>query len=59
MSKDKDKAAPKFSKAQLLRSLNFTPVQKDVLQAVLKDDEMYTLDQAHKLIGEFAKRKVT
>ena len=55
----KDKAAPKFSKAQLLRSLNFTPVQKDVLRTVLKDDEQYTLDQAHKLIEDYAKRKVT
>lgn len=55
----KDKAAPKFSKRQLIRSLNFSPVQKDVLRAVLKDDDMYTLDQAHKLIEDYAKRKVT
>jgi hypothetical protein len=53
------KTAPSFSKAQLLRSYNFTPIQKDVLRAVLKDGESYTLDQAHKLIGDYAKRTVS
>ena len=52
------KTTPSFTKAQLLRSYNFTPVQKDVLRAVLKDGESYTLDQAHKLIGDYSKRTV-
>ena len=54
----KDKTAPKFSKQQLLRSLNFTLIQKDVLRAVLKDGEEYSLDQAKKAIEDYAKRTV-
>lgn len=54
----KNEAAPKFSKAQIVRSLKFTPVQKDVLRTLLQDDEGYTLDQARRVIDEFAIRKV-
>ncbi|WP_169729999.1 hypothetical protein [Thermicanus aegyptius] len=52
------KAAVKFTKEQFLKSANFTPVQKDVLSSLLKDDEAYTLDQVQKLIEDFAKRTV-
>jgi len=54
----KNQAAPKFSKQQIIRSLKIAPVQKDVLRTVLRDDETYTLDQARRLIKEFASRKV-
>lgn len=54
----KNQKAPKFSKAQIIRSLNIAPVQKDVLRTLLRDDESYTLDQARRLIKEFASRKV-
>jgi hypothetical protein len=53
------KAAVKFTKQQFLKSANFTPVRKDVLRALLKDDETYTIDQVRKLIDDYAKRKVT
>ena len=50
--------APKFTKQQFLKAANFTQVERDVLGALMKDDETYTLDQAQKLVNEFAKRKV-
>lgn len=59
MSENRGKqAAPKFTKQQFLKSTNFSRVEKDVLRALMKDDELYTLDQAKKLVENFAKRKV-
>lgn len=59
MSENREKqAAPKFTKQQFLKSTNFSRVEKDVLRALMKDDELYTLDQAKKLVENFAKRKV-
>lgn len=53
-----EKTAPKFTKQQFLKAANFTQVERDVLRALMKDDETYTLDQAQKLVSDFAKRKV-
>lgn len=53
-----EKAAPKFTKQQFLKAANFSQVERDVLRALMKDDEKYTLDQAQKLVSDFAKRKV-
>lgn len=53
-----EKAAPKFTKQQFLRAANFSQVERDVLRALMKDGETYTLDQARKLVDDFAKRKV-
>jgi len=47
-----------FTKQQFLKSANFTPVQKDVLRVILKDDGRYTLDQVKKLVEDYAKRTV-
>lgn len=59
MSENRGKqAVPKFTKQQFLKSANFSRVEKDVLRALMKDDELYTLDQAKKLVENFAKRKV-
>lgn len=55
----KKEAAPKFTKQQFLKVANFSQVERDVLRALMKDDETYTLDQAQKLVSDFAKRKVT
>lgn len=55
--KDKNGAA-KFTKQQFLQSANFSPVERDVLRALMEDGQTYTHDQAKKLVGEFAKRKV-
>jgi hypothetical protein len=54
----KNQEAPTFGKQQILRSLRIAPVRKDVLRTLLRDDERYTLDQAHSLIEQFANRKV-
>lgn len=56
--KEKKPAAAMFTKQQFLKSANFTRTQKYVLQAVLRDDETYTLDQAKKLVENYAKRTV-
>jgi len=48
-----------YTKAQFLASKQFTAVQKDVLRALMKDSETYTVEQARRLIDDFAKRKVT
>lgn len=58
MSKKKPAGAT-FSKAQFLTSDQFTPIQKDVLHALLADDGTYTLEQARRRIDDFAKRTVT
>jgi hypothetical protein len=47
-----------FTKQQFLRSAIFTPLQKDVLRTILSDDESYTVEQVHKMINDYAKRKV-
>jgi len=53
------KETPAFSKQQFLNAAGFTPIQKDVLRVLMKDDETYTLKQAQLMMNEFAKRKVT
>lgn len=50
-------AAPTFSKAQLLEAKKYAG-QKDLLNALLKDDQQYTAKQAEKLIEDFLKGKV-
>jgi hypothetical protein len=57
--KNESDAAPVYTKAQFLASKQFTPVQKDVLRALMKDGEVYTVEQARRLIDDYAKRKVT
>lgn len=57
MSKQKTDT-PTFTKAQFLASKQFTPIQKDVLRVLLKDNETYTHEQVQKLLEDFAKRKV-
>lgn len=58
MSEKAKQASIKFTKQQFLKSANFTPIQKDVLRSILKDDQTYTLDEVKKLVEDFAKRKV-
>lgn len=48
-----------YTKAQFLASKQFTAIERDVLRALMREDETYTVDQAQKLIDDFAKRKVT
>jgi hypothetical protein len=55
----KKKSGASFSKEQFLTSDHFTPIQKDVLRALLAHDGTYTLEQAQRRIDDFAKRTVT
>ena len=52
------KNAPKFTKQQFRKAENFSLVERDALQALMKDNETYTMDQAKRLVSEYAKRKV-
>ncbi|MBB6632762.1 hypothetical protein [Cohnella thailandensis] len=54
----KKQAEATYTKAQFLASKQFTPAQKDVLRALMPDGESLTVDQAQKLISDYAKRKV-
>lgn len=56
MTKKKD--APKFTKQQFRTAENFSQVERDALQVLMKDDETYTMDQAQKLVSNYSKRKV-
>lgn len=42
-----------FTKAQFLASNQFTPGQKDILQALLAEDKTYTQDQVTEAIKSF------
>lgn len=53
-----DPAAPTFSKQQLLESKMYTGVQKDVLNALLQDEEEYTQEQISIIVDEFHRRVV-
>jgi len=53
----KEAAAPTFSKAQLLQSKKYAQ-QKDLLNALLKADHDYTLQEVDTMIEDFLKGKV-
>lgn len=53
----KEAAAPTFSKAQLLQSKKYAQ-QKDLLNALLKADHDYTLQEVDNMIEDFLKGKV-
>lgn len=48
---------PKFTKAALLKAKKYAN-KKDVLNAVLKDDQEYTAKEAAELVENFLKGKV-
>lgn len=52
------KAGITFSKQQILKSTNFSRIEKDVLSVILKDDAQYTLEQVKKMLSDFKKRRV-
>ncbi|MFX3631854.1 MAG: hypothetical protein ACE3L7_07215 [Candidatus Pristimantibacillus sp.] len=54
---DTDISSPKYTKEQLLGSQRHAH-QKDILAAVLKDKEMYTHEQAEKLVSTFLNKEV-
>lgn len=46
-----------YTKEQLLKAKKFAK-QKDLVSAVLKNDERYTIEQTEKLIRKYLKGKV-
>ena len=54
--KPKKKTENKFTKSQVLASKKFT--NKDLINAILEDDRMYTLKQVETIINDYLKRKV-
>lgn len=53
----KEEEKPLFSKKQLSESGRFS-AERDILAALLKDDELYTAEQAKKIIDEYMKGRV-
>jgi hypothetical protein len=48
----------KFTKQQFMKSAQFTQVQKDALRALMRDDQACAIDEAKRLIKQYANRKV-
>lgn len=61
MSREDDKTINseeiKVSKEELIRSKRYE-CQRDIISAILVDNETYTLEQIDKLISQFLQRKV-
>ncbi|WP_025853089.1 hypothetical protein [Paenibacillus ehimensis] len=49
---------PAFTKQQFLESKLFTAQQKDLLNALLHDEETYTTDQVKQQIEQYLKKAV-
>ncbi|MCP1311112.1 hypothetical protein [Paenibacillus tyrfis] len=49
---------PAFTKQQFLESKLFTAQQKDLLNALLQDEETYTTDQVKQQIEQYLKKAV-
>ena len=52
-----DQGMPVYSKDQLVNSKTIG-LPRDAIQAILKDDQQYTREQAISLVTEFLERKV-
>ncbi|GKU79859.1 hypothetical protein [Paenibacillus sp. L3-i20] len=46
-----------FTKARLLGSEQFMPIQKDILTALLDDDKLYSVDDAKRKIEQYLKKE--
>ncbi|WP_203638890.1 hypothetical protein [Levilactobacillus wangkuiensis] len=44
------KTAAKYSKASLVKSAGFKPIERDILSLKLDDKVLYSLDEAKKII---------
>lgn len=49
--------APTFTKEQFVRSAQFSTSQKDVLNALLAEETVYTVDQVAVLVEQFMKKE--
>ena len=50
--------APRFGKAQLLASAQFSRTEKYFLDAILDGERQYTIDEARRLLGDEMERTV-
>lgn len=46
-----------FTKEQLLRSTQFSVIHKDVLNALLEEEQGYSIQQAKQIIEDFEKKE--
>lgn len=51
------KTDEKFTKGQLMQSKAFAD-QRDILQAVLEDEQSYSIKEAEALVSDYLNRKV-
>jgi hypothetical protein len=58
MTRSAAKEEPRYAKAQLLRGRGWSSREREQLVALLKDDELYTVQQAKRLIQNYANRRV-
>jgi hypothetical protein len=56
-NKKTEENVPRFTKEQLLSSKRYNG-QKDIINAILKDGVLYTLEEVDALIEKFMKGKV-
>ena len=57
-TRPENKPEATFRKEQLLAAKRFAPQQKDILSAVLAENQTYTINAAKRLIEDFGKRTV-
>lgn len=53
----KKKPVQTYAKQQLLQSTQFSPVHKDILNALLQEGETCTIEQAKEKIGQFVTKE--
>lgn len=49
---------PKFTKEQIVNSKHFTVNEKDILNALLSNDEQYSIGESREVIERFYKKEV-
>lgn len=49
---------PKFIKEQIVNSKHFTVNEKDILNALLSENERYSIDESREVIERFYKKEV-
>ena len=47
-----------YTKKQIVESVRFTPIQKDMLTALLDDDATYTVAEASQILKQFTTKEV-
>lgn len=55
--KEEQKQYKRFTKEQILSSKRYTPIQRDLLDGLLKDDKQYTIEEVARLLEKFLKQE--